>query len=496
MAKALLMRYVLKSLILSLFCLSCNASLFAGTANISGSVYQAEAVALRFDPYFLGEQITELNSEEVGTEFNFDIEVGDGGLVDLVCLGKALTVYLEPGDELKVDISEGDNGPVYAFEGKGSANNKLWRDFVSEFRNDEVLAEYEGNLAMNGVDVWEFWLYDQRKKSWDFYKEHPSKGLISQGFKDLIEAEIKYDYHSNILAYSVEKAKTSAKTTFTPLPHIMLEDINEKMVNREKGMVSPAYRLFIERFVYYLSADLNNFNKFVDATESLEAKYTSASGVVPEMAMNYVVAKYIYDNCTKISSSIARKYVLLLSKGAVPAYGDIVKEECGSWLSKPDPKEEAALAEKASRGKKAKSQPFILNDMSGEKVYLGDYEGKVIYVDFWASWCGPCRGQFPFAKKMKEQLSKKEKEQIVFLYISIDNNEAAWKKGIERAGVDGVHLFSPGGWGASVCNYFSIQSIPRYMIIDKKGEVVNPNAPRPQDPKALEELLQLVKRKK
>lgn len=496
MAKALLMRYLRTTLFASIFALLVGLSLNAGTATVSGSLYKAEPVALRFDSFFLGERITELNSEGVDDKFSFTIEVGEGGLADLVVFGGAIELYLEPGDDLKVLLEEGDDGLSLSFEGKGAANNELWRDFNNEFRNETVMAEYEGNLAMNGVDVWEFWLYDQRKKSWDFYKAHPSKGMISQNFKDLIEAEIKYDYHSNILAYSVEKAKTSAKPNFTPLPHVMLQDINEKMVNRERGMMSPSYRTFIERFIYYLSADLNNFNKFTDAAASLESKYTASSGVVPEEAMNFVIAKYIYENCSKIKSPIARKYVLQLSKSNTPTYGEILSEECGDWLTKPDPDQEAALAEKASRGKKAKSQPFILNDMSGEKVYLSDYEGKVIYLDFWASWCGPCRQQFPFAKKMKEKLSKKEKEQIVFLYISIDNNEAAWKKGIERAGVDGVHLFSPGGWGASVCNYFSIQSIPRYVIIDKKGEVVNPNAPRPQDPKALEELLDLVKRKK
>jgi len=430
--------------------LLCGNLLQAGTATLSGTIYQEEAVAVRFDPLFLGEHITELNSEGVDDKFSFTLEVGNGGLVELVCLGGAIELYLEPGDDLKVLLEEGDDGPTMSFEGTGAANNDLWRDFRNNYRNDEILEKYGAQLDISGVDVWEFWLYDQRKSAWDFYKQHPSKGMISQSFKDLIEAEIKYDYHANILAYSVEKAKTSA----------------------------------------------NNFNKFADATLSLETKYTVSSGVVPEEAMNFVIAKFIYENCDKIDSPIARKYVLQLSKSSTPAYGKILQEECGEWLTKPDPAKEAALAEKASRGKKAKSQPFVLNNLEGEKVYLGDYEGKVIYVDFWASWCGPCRQQFPFAKKMKEELSKKEKEQVVFLYISIDNNEAAWKKGIERAGVDGVHLFSPGGWGASVCNYFSIQSIPRYVIIDKKGEIVNANAPRPQDPLALEEIRKLMKRKK
>lgn len=94
---------------------------------------------------------------------------------------------------------------------------------------------------------------------------------------------------------------------------------------------------------------------------------------------------------------------------------------------------------------------------------------------------------------MKEKLSKKQKEEVVFLYISIDNNEAAWKKGIEQNNIQaGEHAFSPGGWGASVVKYFGIKGIPRYVLIDKKGDIADGNAKRPSDPAALDDILNLL----
>lgn len=94
----------------------------------------------------------------------------------------------------------------------------------------------------------------------------------------------------------------------------------------------------------------------------------------------------------------------------------------------------------------------------------------------------------PFSKQLHEQLSDKEKKQIVFLYISIDANKDAWMKGIKDMDIQGVNALSPGNWSSRACKYFQINSIPRYMIMNKKGDIVNFNAPRPVEPSLLPEL--------
>jgi thiol-disulfide isomerase/thioredoxin len=128
----------------------------------------------------------------------------------------------------------------------------------------------------------------------------------------------------------------------------------------------------------------------------------------------------------------------------------------------------------------------------GKPFKLSDLKGKVVYLDIWASWCGPCRKQFPAAKALKEQLTKKEKKNIEFLYISIDNTETVWKLAIKELGIEGKHGLSQGGWGSKVTSTFGVSSIPRYLIFDKKGKVVDQNAPRPSDPRLIEILRKLA----
>jgi hypothetical protein len=89
-------------------------------------------------------------------------------------------------------------------------------------------------------------------------------------------------------------------------------------------------------------------------------------------------------------------------------------------------------------------------------------------------------------------LTEKQKKQIVFLYISIDGNREAWIKAMSDMGIEGINVISPGNWNSPACRYFQINSIPRYMIINRKGEIEDVNAPRPNDPELLQRLLRLA----
>lgn len=110
---------------------------------------------------------------------------------------------------------------------------------------------------------------------------------------------------------------------------------------------------------------------------------------------------------------------------------------------------------------------------------LTDYKGKFVYIDVWATWCGPCVKQIPYLQTLEEKYHGKN---IEFVSISIDqpNVKDKWKKMIEDKNMGGVQLFANGD--QDFARAYQISGIPRFILIDPEGNIVEANAPRPSDP--------------
>jgi thiol-disulfide isomerase/thioredoxin len=119
-------------------------------------------------------------------------------------------------------------------------------------------------------------------------------------------------------------------------------------------------------------------------------------------------------------------------------------------------------------------------------------KGKVIYIDFWASWCGPCKQEMPASLKLHQNL---QGEDIVFVYLSIDKNEAAWKRSMDNLKITskGQHYRRNQEEMIEFLKFFYIYSIPHYMIIGKYGQIVNNDALPPSNTKLERQLRKALK---
>jgi thiol-disulfide isomerase/thioredoxin len=104
------------------------------------------------------------------------------------------------------------------------------------------------------------------------------------------------------------------------------------------------------------------------------------------------------------------------------------------------------------------------------------YKGYVLYIDIWGTWCGPCYESFKHAPKIKKSV---ENQKVVFIYLCSNCNKNKWVKDIKDFNLDGENIFLTSDQYMSLTKEFNIIGVPRYIIIDKNGKVVNANAPRP-----------------
>ena len=139
-----------------------------------------------------------------------------------------------------------------------------------------------------------------------------------------------------------------------------------------------------------------------------------------------------------------------------------------------NPHPEYTEAVQAALYKALKLQPgqpapeFTLHDLDGQPVSLSQFKGQVVLIDFWASWCGPCIGDLPDLRRIKKKAAD---QPLVFLNLSLDTDEAAWREAVDKHEIEGVHVRAD-GWGADVAKSYQVNSLPSYYLVDSQGLIV------------------------
>ncbi|MDM1543853.1 TlpA family protein disulfide reductase [Empedobacter sp. 189-2] len=136
-----------------------------------------------------------------------------------------------------------------------------------------------------------------------------------------------------------------------------------------------------------------------------------------------------------------------------------------------------------------KAPDFSLADINGKRFDLSDFKGKYVYIDIWATWCGPCKVQIPFMKELEKQFREAP---IHFVSISLDKEEdkPIWEKMVRENQMSGVQLFA--GRENNFGYDYQIQYIPTFLILDKEGNIMIDSAPAPMDYRTGEINQQLV----
>ncbi|WEK18988.1 MAG: TlpA disulfide reductase family protein [Candidatus Pedobacter colombiensis] len=130
---------------------------------------------------------------------------------------------------------------------------------------------------------------------------------------------------------------------------------------------------------------------------------------------------------------------------------------------------------------------FSYPDKEGKAVSMASLKGKVVLVDVWATWCGPCKAEIPHLKKLEEEMKGKDVE-IISLSTDAPKDKEKWLKMIKDESLGDTQLFA-GGPGNEFSKYYKVNTIPRFLVFDRKGKIVSVDSPRPSNP-ALKALIE------
>lgn len=206
--------------------------------------------------------------------------------------------------------------------------------------------------------------------------------------------------------------------------------------------------------------------------QAVEMKYTSPTFYVNNMHFKVAIMDFIYRYIDSPVILYIIKYAMVptFTPDVIKTFIDAVPQE----LHKQTMYRELVNEIRAANLKVGAEAPDLCGfTPDGKEVTLSDLKGKYVFIDFWASWCAPCRREIPYLKKALEYSANSEN--LVVLSYSIDNDRDAWVNCIEKNQLihkNWVHISTLKGWGSDGIKLFSVKGVPFTALIDPDGNVV------------------------
>ena len=376
---------------------------------------------------------------------------------------RMIYIYLEPGDSIHFNVDSEALEATLDFSGPAEQNNHFIN--TEEFTFNDYPHKYLGNYynkTYRQADDYKRVTLELRDEKIQFLKDFDVKNSISLDLKDLYISTYNTDAVSSIIYYPAGHAGFN-NDKFPELP----EDYYSFMQGANTdGRIS---ELGIGQY-YFLNSYLRQKYK-LEHTEDSELK-----GFYP-----YVKTQLESENAYEfLAYALGRDFTKSLYEefGDACPYPDMAKQV----------KEKYQHLEGMLAGSAAPA--FTLENPAGKMASLNDFKGKYVYIDFWATWCKPCVKEFPDLRRIQDQYKDKN---IVFISISIDKLEDKdkWKTFVADEKLGGVQLHADKETKDRLSKALNIKSIPRFVLIDPEGKILDANAARPSHPKLVVALKEL-----
>lgn len=213
---------------------------------------------------------------------------------------------------------------------------------------------------------------------------------------------------------------------------------------------------------YMAAKKSNDQAKLKDAQKQLEALGTKREGITKKFIGTHPDSFLSLDLLQQVSYGSSYKELNTLYTGLDTT---LQNSEKGKAFAK-----QLAIRQKTAIGKTAPD--FTLNNVDGKPVSLSDFKGKYVLVDFWASWCGPCRAENPNVVKAYNQYKDKN---FTILGVSLDSKADNWKKAIKDDGLTWTHVSDLKGWENAAAAKYGVRAIPANFLINPEGVIIGHN---------------------
>ena len=313
---------------------------------------------------------------------------------------------------------------------------------------------------------------------------------VSAFFRDWCEYDILYTAYDDLMRYRwLHKHRNNIKNKDFVFKDrgLYMQFLNDRIINNKNAIIAGKYASFIRECSHYYSKEILSSDSLAQLMKFYKERNRISATELRSRSITRHSSGYGRD------LAIAQEYSWLLGIKDTESYKQLITntpikdkvmlqildndyKELNKHIKKPEFKEGINL-----QSVKNKWIGHLLDSIANK------YKGKVLYIDFWAPWCSPCMGGIMQAQYLKHKYAK---DDIVFIYFGVSCDKNKWKATISKKKIEGEHFYLDNNQYASLKNALDlkIKGIPHYIIVDKKGTVVDKNAPGPLHPTNLDKI--------
>lgn len=431
--------------------------------------------------------IPELDSITIDGTGNFSLETNHlnkpGTATIFISKEFPVKLFVAPGYNLEIVADATNEDSFYEtvqMSGIGSSTNAYWKQFYLLYKDLPVPFANDGKWY--GIPTAQFVNEALKKPNLDSFALEVSKNVFGienrdpakNYFKKLILDDLTWANPTQIFAYGMwNSVPTETVDSF------ILQGIDPGLLVSDDQYIDNDLYKKVMSFGYLEHL----YDKTISTDKSLlsnplKTKLKIADSLYTGKTKDYVLYK-------KISHAVKDEFNTVTL--------DVMQQYALKVKNQVTQRELITLIDERRNDIKgyAKNMPapvFSLNDMTGKKHSLEEYKGKVVYIDLWASWCGPCKVEMPFLKEIYTEYRNKN---IEFISIAI-NDEDGRKfrlQFIDELQLNWLQLEDENNF---VKKNYKVLSIPRFILIDKDGKIIDFDAPPPENKNALKKALDLA----
>lgn len=411
---------------------------------------------------------------------NFSVAINTKEPTVLRCFFKKkdFDFYSMPGDSLILTSDYNKLRTTTRFEGKGKETAQfytVWQQKFSashktEFENRKNFTpQHYLELRKNLLDL-----------EMDFLNDYVVKyGLKESSFLNYFVTDFKFRFYSDLCSYITEHnniEKDGIKPEYFPLLKL-LDEIN---YNDPNFVETKACIWFYITYINQLKYRQLIYEKFLPESANDSAFWFSRCYLLSKKILN----KKAHESYVMTSFF---EFLTPLTVGSLAPYYEHFIQSC-SQENRLILENSFKKYKKLSESHKISSNSQIKKTDGGLKEILNDFKGALLYVDLWASWCGPCVKEMPASKELQKKFKDKD---VKFLFISIDEDEDCWKKAISLYEIPGIHYRLDKEKRSDLVDKLISKGVPHYLIVGRDGEIIDADAKRPSDPRLVTDLEKL-----